>query len=461
VVGSSAFTARSPLGVAWGLEDIEAEVSTLVRARWFSFPLSERHIVEAAATLRRDAALMRASRRWEADAPQPDVFVPGDVAALRWNLCTFLASISQTLDDVERLYPKLKDVLAATDLQVGYLLLDLVNAVPYFLPTDMALGILSSRPPDTGMLEELRLPFERVLVLFGTDLHVDPNLHPWPAERSVNWQSETVLKGLAAGHGYVTGMVLLADSEGHLRDDLLWLVAVDVDAEADPKQPAASPPSQFRLRTVVRGWRSAADLTPLIDNVAAAVAWGAWQQPERVPDLPDDPSTRQWRKTIKRGVFRRREPAGGAVGVHVLDVNKTLSRAQHARQPAREPGGRHHASPVTHLRRGHWRSVWVGSRSNDTRHREPRWIPAVVVQGRGAAADRMVVRRLPAPSARRSVNSASPPDLGRPAPDEGPPPPPGPAASVAHPGAPRVPEPPSRQAPEGLERHRAFDIDLP
>ncbi len=464
MVTASAFAEQTPLGVAWSLGDIDAEVTALIRSERVSLPLSDRAVQDAAATLRRDAALMRAGRRWMPGHAEPEVFVPGDIAAIRWNLCTYLATVSQALDDVERLYPKLRNLLLSTDLQIGYLLLDLIHAVPYFLPTDMALGVLGSRPPDQPMLEELRLPFERVLVLFGADLKLDPNLHLWPAGRSANWQAEAILTGLACGRGYVTGMVLLADGEGHPREDLLWLVAVDVDAEtdADPTSSPASelPSSGVRIRTALRGWRGAADLAPLIDNVAASVAWGAWAQPQPVPDLPDDPGTRQWRKTVKRGQFRRRERAGGAVGVHVLDVKQTLSRAQHARQATLEHGERR-ASPVTHLRRGHWRNLWVGSRTSDTRHQEPRWIPPVVVQGSEPAAERIVVRRLPAPSTSRSARLPSSPTPSRSTPDVGSPPVAGPTASFVLPKTPPVPEPLGRQAPDGLERRGELGIDLP
>jgi hypothetical protein len=183
-------------------------------------------------------------------------------------------------------------------------------------------------------------------------------------------------------------MVLLADQAGQQRDDLLWIVA----ANPDPTLPW--PANLDRIRGVLRGWRSAAALAPLVTNIAAAVAWGAWQPPATPFPLPD-PDSKQWRKAIKRGVFRRREPRGDAVGVHVLDLGRTPTHTRQTPEPDGETTTASRSSPIPHLRGGHFRRVRVGPR-NDW-HYQVRWIAPTLVRGDQPAADRLVIRRLPPP----------------------------------------------------------------
>jgi hypothetical protein len=192
--------------------------------------------------------------------------------------------------------------------------------------------------------------------------------------------------------GVVSGMVLLADDHGRLRDDRLWIIAANPD-------PTLPPPANLdRVRGVVRGWRSAATLAPLVSNVAAAVAWGAWQPPTTPLPLPDDPASRQWRKAVKRGVFRRREPRGDAVGVHVIDLERTAAHARHRPDPEWHAARPSRHAPVPHLRGGHFRRVRIGPR-NDW-HYQVRWIAPTLVRGDQPATERLVVRRLPPPPAR-------------------------------------------------------------
>ena len=173
---------------------------------------------------------------------------------------------------------------------------------------------------------------------------------------------------------------------------------------------------------MLRGWQSAATLAPLVHNVAAAIAWGTWQPPAPAPDLPADPRNRQFRKALKRNAIRVRERQGALLGVHVLDLGGTITQA-HRDPPTRagDPPGR--ASPIPHLRTGHFRRVRVGPR--DRFHYEPRWIPPVWVQGdTDKAAERLVVRRLPTPAAwdppsRRTVGPPARDQQLPPAPGDG------------------------------------------
>jgi hypothetical protein len=192
-------------------------------------------------------------------------------------------------------------------------------------------------------------------------------------------------------------MVLLADQAGQQRDDLLWIVA----ANPDPTLPW--PANLDRIRGVLRGWRSASTLAPLVTNIAAAVAWGAWQPPATPLPLPD-PDSKQWHKAVRRGVFRRREPRGNAVGVHVLDLGRTPTQSRQSPESGGTTGASR-SSPIPHLRGGHFRRVRVGPR-NDW-HYDIRWIAPTLVRGDQPVPDRLVVRRLPPPLMPRSAGDLS------------------------------------------------------
>jgi hypothetical protein len=269
-------------------------------------------------------------------------------------------------------------------------LVDLTCAVPYFIPTTAAIGVLASHPPDHDLQQQLRLPFDRVLVVFGADLELDPHSYQWPSDYPhQQLPPHAIARQVIERGGYVSGMVLLADHAGQLREDLLWIVA------ANPDPTLSRPANLDRVRGVLRGWRSAATLAPLVTNVAAAVAWAAWQPPNSLP-LPD-PDSKQWRKAVKRGVFRRREPRGDAVGVHVLDLGRTPTHTRQTPEPDGETTTASRSSPIPHLRGGHFRRVRVGPR-NDW-HYQVRWIAPTLVRGDQPAADRLVIRRLPPPPA--------------------------------------------------------------
>jgi hypothetical protein len=127
----------------------------------------------------------------------------------------------------------------------------------------------------------VRLPFDKVLVVFGADLAIDPATYRWPRPwRATSGLPFDLVGGIIARSGYLTGMVLLADEHGRLRDDLLWVVA------ANPDPALLSPACLDRVRGMLRGWRHAATLAPIAHTVAAVVAWGGWQPPVPHPTCP-------------------------------------------------------------------------------------------------------------------------------------------------------------------------------
>jgi hypothetical protein len=371
-------------------------------------------------SLVRDARLQASGGRWRLGAPDPDQFVPGDVAAIRAVASDSIirsagaisverartvhlrAKPSGNLDlvsDSEGLLVELDPERLLDQPFTASLLVDLYRAVPYFIPTTAAAAVLASRPPSQTLQQELRVPFERTLVLFGADLELDRESFPWPEQFPYGELDRFGVVGeLIARGGHLSGLVLLADNTGHLRDDVVWVVA------ANPRPQDPWPASLDRIRGLVRGFRSASTLAPLVTNVAAAAAWAVWREPPSTPDLPTDPSPRQLRKALKRNSVRVRERQGALAGVRTLDLARSTARA--ARAERRDPSG-HRASPIPHMRSGHFRNVRVGPR-NDF-HYEPRWIPPTWVRGDLENSDqRLVVRRVPPPAtwARRDPNSS-------------------------------------------------------
>lgn len=96
-------------------------------------------------------------------------------------------------------------------------------------------------------------------------------------------------------------------------------------------------------------------------------------------DVPEwDPKSS---KAADRALARPRTVGvGGSVGPRlgsILDMGAPSN-------PRSEALGGHHASPVTHYRRGHWRMVWMGARKDDApgTYQLPKWIEPTVV-GKG------------------------------------------------------------------------------
>ncbi len=390
------FSLRTPLGIPVDDQDFDHAFLELERTGRLAH-LTTQEIAAAIQSLARDTVLQQASGRWRPGRPDPADFVPGDAAAIRVIACDAIV----------------RDVAAATILQdrpltgaphgprvdwlldqpvMASLLMDVATAVPYFIPTTAAAAVLASHPPHPELQQDLRLPFEKVLVLFGADLELDTATFPWPSAFPPTDQAYTygIVDELLDRGGHLSGMVLLATSDGRLQDDVVWLVA----ANPDPNQPW--PHSMDRIRGAVRGWRNAADLAPLVDNVAAALAWAPWRQPPPTPDIPPNLQHHQLRKALKHNSVRVRERQGALVGVRVLDLGRTITRAEPSAADGQPPPtGR--GSPIPHLRSGHFRRVRVGPRASF--HYEVRWIPPVWVQGDpDRATQRLLVRRVPPPA---------------------------------------------------------------
>lgn len=358
---------------------------------------------QVAATLlgyRRDVLVARAGHRWAGDplSPQNVAYVPGDVCGLRASAFQgAFSNLAQVVDDPgTELGP---DDGRDVGWEVAYAAV-MYGAVPYFVPTMSLLGIAGSEPPTADLFVDIALPFARVAVMFGADLALPPTLiggeevlrvrapthdrlrDEGPAEVPAHLVAPVRLHAALLGRYrnqpvWVAGVVIAAGPDGRGLDDLvMWLTVTETH-------------DGLVTRRVDPGSLSASHLAPIVHNIAAAVAWGRWRQPQQALELPDDVASKDFGDALRRGQFRRREPSGAAAGVHVIDVAPP-------RAASSDHGPSSHASPVTHLRRGHSRRQRVGRR-DDWRY-ETRWISPVLVNPSYAPGPGgLTVYRLPDP----------------------------------------------------------------
>lgn len=355
-----------------------------------------RRIDELLIRAARDAAIAAASGRWRVGQPDPERYRPGDVVALRaFSVAADLTRARSYLPELVRVTGKEVDDTQIEALERMVLTVadvgQLFDAVPHFIEADAAVGVLSSRPPDAASMAELRLPYPQIAVFFGRSLEIGTELQDWPAD----WDLQTDLSGKPTGNrsamgdiralgGGLEGVVISEAPGGGLSDDVLWLVSANPD-------PTRTGPSRLdRFRAVVWGRLSASRLAHVAHNLAATVSWAEWREPARRLELPSNPASGDWRKAVRRGEFRRHEPYGATAAVRVLDVSRTPVSDRIVDTPA---GSAAHNSPVTHLRRAHWRHQRVGT---GLAQRRLVRVPATVVNPGGAPLG-AVVYRIPTP----------------------------------------------------------------
>ncbi len=173
---------RSPLGQLLYEPDRRSVVAEFRRDRRF-VGLTEAAIQQALDCFTRDEQLRKASGRWVPGHPDPAEFVPGDVAAVRVGAGKPILISGWRADPHGNRLRVLFELSDLLEQQLKALdLIDVTTAVPYFIPTAAALGVLASHPPDPQLQQQLRLPFNRVFVLFGADLELDPSRYRWPAD---------------------------------------------------------------------------------------------------------------------------------------------------------------------------------------------------------------------------------------------------------------------------------------
>ena len=220
------FSLVTPLGIPVQPRDFDLSHRELERVGGLK-DLNRAVIRQVIDGLIRDAALHKASGRWNPGRPDPDQFVPGDIAPIRAIVADSIvrcvgaislgaartlhlrARLSGDLDlvsDREGLVVALDPDRFLEQPILASLLVDVYCAVPYLIPTTAAAAVLASRPPSPSLQHELRVPFERTLVLFGTDLEIGSDSFPWPA-RSPREELDRfgVVKELVERDGHLSG----------------------------------------------------------------------------------------------------------------------------------------------------------------------------------------------------------------------------------------------------------------
>ncbi len=242
------FSLVTPLGIPVQEGDFDSSHRQLERAGGLK-DVNRPEVRKVIDSLLRDARLQANGGRWTPGRPDPDQFVPGDIAAIRAvssdSIVHRVGAISlerartlhlrampsgdlDLVSDREGLLVQLDPDRLLEQPFAASLLVDLYGAVPYFIPTTAAAAVLASRPPSYTLQQELRVPFERTLVLFGADLELDPDGFPWPEQFPYQELDRFGVVGeLIARGGHLSGLVLLADDHGYLRDDVIWLVAAN------------------------------------------------------------------------------------------------------------------------------------------------------------------------------------------------------------------------------------------
>lgn len=388
----------------------EERATTAARAATFVRPSWSATVDRLILSITEDQAFAFSSGRWSPGSVEPDLYVPGDVAAVR----AFAAS------------PSLRSALAFHDASTSTSLVDdtiiethksadsalgravaLYDAVPFFVDPAMVEGLCGSTPPEVEDLDALRLPFESVAVYFGADFVVPDELIRFgpvaaDAERRQEFFAQvaatlggdpdsqrSLLSAAAESTTTVSGVVLFAGEGGvGLADDVVWMVTVPHVADWD-----GTVAQNDRMRGLVWGWRSAATLAPVAENLAAATAMLPWNTPQTV-DLGDTDRAR--RRALRTGKGRRAYNRGELSGVRTVHIDTPTSTPT-----SPDSQERTHQSPVTHLRRGHWRRSRVGHRDEWTYRLI--WIPPTVVNPSGSP-DAATVRTylLPTPAPRRT-----------------------------------------------------------
>ena len=158
-------------------------------------------------------------------------------------------------------------------------------AQSYLLPSGTETAVLSSRPLSRDVWDSLTLPYSEVVVWFGTPLRVPdrhaPDLTDLIARNLCcsnahrrSHKCPVLLQGIVAAslaaryapeRVRVEGVMLLADGGGTPRDEIIWLLAVDLPGALRP------------YRLAVPASRSHADWSSVLQLLTAAVAWGDWQ----------------------------------------------------------------------------------------------------------------------------------------------------------------------------------------
>lgn len=379
-----------------------------------------------------------ATRRWRQSlrGAGPQRFVPGDLVGIRGYTARDAVMRARMFSAAERYGTATEEVVVAEGLMLLDAAAALYSAVPHFLDADAAEALLDADAPDDTIVADLRMPYPSALIMFSEARRLPDRLHAFPdelaefelelnASTEAAWSQEIqrldaegtddnsyrvavleMAQAKAAGGGPSTayqrfrgrleGLILFAGADGlGVAPSVMWLV----QSEPLPADNPSSLPVEMRqTRRIVPGWLPWSSATSAVLNLACAVAWAEWVEPEPPAGVPPVGST-EFAKAIRHNKVRRAEEAGAVAGVRVIDLRKTEKRSR-----VEESTGR---STATHLRRGHWRSTRIATRDEhgvivgDVHgthgadwHYEGRWVAPTVVNAGGRADGRTPVYRV-------------------------------------------------------------------
>jgi hypothetical protein len=452
--GGRRTSTRSPLGLPLNTAPPPDEPGS--RGDDGGLPLALLRFARTWTALEYDRAVLDAGGRWpDRLAPMPSV-MPGDAVALRaagveqqisrWDCWSEEMNASTAFAAREPMADQAFDMHLSAAL--------LAQAVPFFLPQSVAAGVAGSLPPSNDVLAALQLPHPVCLLALGAPMLLQPRSEHWPKhllpdlaawndavrdedaslaqlrdhDRPAAGQTVLTRSGAAAAASsgqevarspvlrrgrtascadvvsvtrmpllaalwrfgaLVDGVVLLAADGGGVRDECLWLVRVP-----DPDDATRS-----IGRAVVHGQVRDCAFRDQVANLATALAVSDWHVPGSGGDaaLPADPRSPAFRKAVRKPSFPEQEAAGAAGGVRVLTLPTPPDDDEEQPEPEQDVPGDGSGRPLrTHLRRGHWKRVRVGPRT-DWSYRSVLILPTVV----NAAAQNwrgVAVYRVPEPA---------------------------------------------------------------
>lgn len=360
-------------------------------------------LVDLGERLSWDTDVAFSSGRWEDGEPDPERFIPGDVVALR----TFiLGELGRRAAARLRRGDVLSALWMACEIQVFY------AAKSYFVPAECVDALVDAHPPAEELDDLLVLSAPITAIWFGKEVpfpsefdfvddvapaHLKAALENWAdAEAQPYGVNAGLFKESTRGRdGRLTGLVLFSDEDGHLEEEVLWVMS-----SAQPLDDPASA-GWDRDRGLVAGYLSRSAFGGLARAAAATVAWGGWLPPTERLVMPSDPRAR--RRVVQTSSFRRKEPHGAVAGVRVLDAARTVPTTV----VGSEAAGRaalDRLSPVPHWRKPDVRRYRIGPR--DAWHYEERKIGRSRVMPSGPVRSGDVIWRIPRPEEAKRRRSA-------------------------------------------------------
>lgn len=327
---------------------------------------------------RRDSEIMTAlgaSKRRTAPWTQ---LKPGDYAQLRALLVAAQANSATDLvrasdDDPARALRALE--AAGTGLQV-------VDAVPFFIPSAIATALMTSEAPDEQLIRNVRLPFPSVFVFFDAiplgELELDSVLRDASSDNIIDNPSLSLI-----------GVILYSGPNGVGLDQIIhWIMT--------------APLRDTHGVTIHPGfWRKSAQ-PGVVANIASLCTWARWHPPAPTPTQLEGPEdTRPWRRSLNKSAVRKALARGAILGVNVVDL--AALHNNHSDDTSTQGGRQIRA----HWRRGYWNRVRVATRAPDGAiigdrlgqpdidwHYEGRWIHPVLVGGVSHDTDTITVYRI-------------------------------------------------------------------